>query len=219
MTTLVEGMHAGEFIVSEANTGGTGVSRSRDAIKVANGQNLVAGAIIAILLAGTASASAGAGNTGDGVMGAITVSGSAQAGDYTLTIIETEAAAGSFTVEAPDGTALATGDVGAAYSDGGLAFTLADGATDFIAGDTFTITVTVTGETYAEYNPAGTNGSENVAGILFDAVDASTAEADGVALVRDCEFHADEVTWKTGMTVGEIADATAELKKLGILAR
>lgn len=219
MTTLVEGMHAGEFIVSEANTGGTGVSRSRDAIKVANGQNLVAGAIIAILLAGTASASAGAGNTGDGVMGAITVSGSAQFGDYTLTIIETEAAAGSFTVEAPDGTALATGDVGVAYSDGGLAFTLADGATDFVAGDTFAITVAVTDETYAEYDPAGTNGSENVAGILFDAVDASTAEADGVALVRDCEFHADEVTWKTGMTVGEMTDAKAELKKLGILAR
>lgn len=47
MTTLTEGMHAGEFLVSEANGGSTGVSRSRDSITVLSGQNLVAGAVIA----------------------------------------------------------------------------------------------------------------------------------------------------------------------------
>lgn len=36
------------------------------------------------------------------------------------------------------------GVVGSAFSAGGLAFTLADGATDFVAGDSFTIAVTYT---------------------------------------------------------------------------
>ena len=47
MTTLTEGTHAGEFLVSEANVGSTGVSRSRDVITVLSGQVLVAGAVIA----------------------------------------------------------------------------------------------------------------------------------------------------------------------------
>lgn len=38
MTTLTEGMHAGEFILSEANG-----QRSREVATVASGQNLVAG--------------------------------------------------------------------------------------------------------------------------------------------------------------------------------
>jgi hypothetical protein len=46
MTTLTEGRHAGEFIVSEANTGSTGESRSRDSITVFAGENLKAGAVL-----------------------------------------------------------------------------------------------------------------------------------------------------------------------------
>lgn len=219
MTTLTEGKHAGEFIVSEGNVGSDGVPAGRDGIVVASGQNLVAGAVIAKLLAGTAAAVAGAGNTGDGVMGAITVTGSAQAGAYTLTVIEPAVDGGTFTLEAPNGQDLDSGAIGVAYSDGGLAFTLADGAADFVAGDTLVITVTQTGETYAEYNPAGTDGSENVAGLLYDNCDATAGELDAVACTSDTRFNATEITWKTGMTVGDIAVGTLALSKLGIKAR
>jgi len=126
MTTLTEGSHSGEFIVSEANVGGTGVSRSRDGVTILSGEVLVAGA----------------------VLGIVTASGK-----------------------------------------------------------------------FAEYNNAAVDGLEVAAGILLEAVDATGADADGVALVRDFEFHAGEVTWKTGASGGDIAAGTADLKALGAIAR
>lgn len=80
-------------------------------------------------------------NTGNGAMGAITVSAGAFPGRYTLTIIEPAANAGNFTVTDPNGVQIGDGTVAAAFSAGGLAFTLTDGSTDFVAGDSFAITV------------------------------------------------------------------------------
>lgn len=91
----------------------------------------------------TASAEAADGNTGTGTMGAITVSGSIPNGDYTLTITAASSGAGSFVITDKDGAVIGpVGTVAAAYSFGGLAFTLADGTPDFAVGDKFTITVT-----------------------------------------------------------------------------
>ncbi len=94
-----------------------------------------------------AASAAVAGNTGNGTMGAITVSTGAKLGVYKLTVIAAAANAGNFTVEDPQGITVDNGAVASAFSSGGLAFTLADGATDFAAGDQFTITVTATGGT------------------------------------------------------------------------
>ena len=102
MSTLTETSHAGEYIVSESNG-----HRSREAITVASGQDLVAGAVI----------------------GKVTASG---------------------------------------Y--------------------------------YAEWDPDAVNGSQTAVGILFDAVDATSAATAGVAHVRDCEVNGDELTFKTGST-------------------
>lgn len=44
---LVEGVHTGAYIVSEASTGATGVSRSRDQGKLAAGVKVAAGQILA----------------------------------------------------------------------------------------------------------------------------------------------------------------------------
>lgn len=46
MALITEGRHAGEFIVSEPMAGSTGVSRSREAIVIASGENLSAGAVL-----------------------------------------------------------------------------------------------------------------------------------------------------------------------------
>lgn len=89
----------------------------------------------------SASSSALGTNTGNGTMGTITVSAGAKIGNYTLSIIEPGANAGTFIVLDPDGVQIGDGAVGAAFSAGGLAFTLADGATDFVAGDSFTLAV------------------------------------------------------------------------------
>lgn len=91
------------------------------------------------------SAVAGAGvafvNVGNGVMGAITVAQGTPAGRYRLRVLGTVAAAGKFAVYDPLGREVGAGNVGTAFSGGGLGFTLADGAVDFLSGDGFTIDV------------------------------------------------------------------------------
>jgi hypothetical protein len=90
----------------------------------------------------TATSAAFTGNTGNGAMGAVTVTAGTKLGVHKLVIIEPGANVGNFVVYDPDGIpASAHGTVASAYSAGGLAFTLADGATDFVAGDGFDITV------------------------------------------------------------------------------
>ncbi|MGQ0750601.1 MAG: major capsid protein P2 [Betaproteobacteria bacterium] len=90
----------------------------------------------------SASATAWSGNTGNGAMGAITVSAAAKVGTHKITIVEPGTNVGTFIHEDPAGTLVsARGVVASAYSGGGLAFTLADGATDFVAGDGFDLVV------------------------------------------------------------------------------
>jgi hypothetical protein len=90
---------------------------------------------------GAATAAAVAGNTGNGTMGTVTVGAGAKAGVYVLTCIEPGTNAGKFLLQDPDGIAVGVVTVAAAFSAGGLGFTLADGSTDFASGDAFTITV------------------------------------------------------------------------------
>lgn len=93
-------------------------------------------------------AAADAGNTGNGVLTLATpkVAAPVVEGVYRVRITEPAANAGSFTVERPDGVEYADGTVAVAF-DNEVRFTLADGATDFVAGDSFTITVTATDTT------------------------------------------------------------------------
>ena len=125
MPTLTEGTHAGEFIVSEATAGATGVARGRTAGILASGQNLAAGSVVGI--------------------------------------------------------------------------------------------VTASGE-YAAYNNAAGDGTEVAAGILFDAVDASTAAADCVVLDGDCEVNGAELVWNGADQAAQDA-AVADLRALGIRVR
>ena len=214
MTTLTEALHAAGFIASEANG-----RRSREAVTLASGENLKAGAVVGKATLGTASAAADGANTGDGAMGAITVGVGAKLGDYRLTIIEPAANAGAFIVEDPDGVNVGQGDVAAAFSGGGLSFTLADGATDFASGDAFTLTVAAGTGKYEEWDVANTNGSDVAAGILYDAVDASAADKAAVVIARDAEVVDADLLWFTGATAGNKTTGKAQLATLGIIAR
>lgn len=214
MATLTEGRHAAEFMVSEANN-----TRSRETITVLSGEDLAAGSVLGRVNTGTASSTAYAGNTGNGTMGTVTVSGPAKPGVYALTIIEPGSNVGTFIVTDPDGVFVGQGDVAAAFSAGGLAFTLADGATDFAAGDGFTIAVAVSASKYKLYDPENTDGSEVARAILWDAVDATDGDLPGVAIVRDAEINSAELTWFSGATDGEKATGLAALATVGIIGR
>lgn len=158
------------------------------------------GVIVGATFAGTASSAAGSGNTGNGVMGAITVSAGAKKGVYQLVIIEPGANAGVFEVRDPEGVFIDNGTVGVAYSAGGLAFTLADGATDFLSGDSFAITVAFTtdgdfvglailnpavppvasGATLIDGYPQYFTGAFMTAGSMYVTAGASVADGDDV---------------------------------------
>lgn len=206
---LTETLHAGEFIVSEAN--GT---RSREEITIAAAAAaLPVGQVLGkITKAGTAIATALPGNTGNGVFGAITVGAGSLPGTYRLLVIAAAAAAGTFQLEDPDGVLVEIGTVGVAFSSGGLSFTLADGATDFAVGDGFTIAVDPGSGAYAAYSAAAADGTEVAAAILYDAAADSASNQKAVAIVRDAEVDESLLT-------GLDATGKTDLAALGIIFR
>lgn len=114
----------------------------------------------------SAASAAKAGNTGNGVLTLATpaaVAG-AQAGVYRVVFVEPVTNLGTFVVEDPNGKVIGEGVVGTAFSNQ-IAFTIADGATDFVAGDSFNITVTQT------------DGSKCAGLIYSDATQGSLTDA------------------------------------------
>jgi len=123
---------------------------------------------------------AGGGNAGDGVVNGIAMGKATQLGNYVLTCIEAVADGGVFSVVAPDGTRLADAVVGVAYANDQIAFTINDGAADFIVGDTFTIPVTEPAEMkFTIVDKTAVDGSADPKHILSVDVDASEADAAG----------------------------------------
>lgn len=170
---------------------------------------------------GAATATANAGNTGNGVLGTITVSGPAKIGTHRLRITAAAANAGTFVHEDPNGTVVDVGTVGVAYSGGGLAFTLADGATDFVVGDGFDIAVTGI-EKFQQLNLAGTDGSQIAAGVLVtDTVTAPDGvDAKAVVAVRGpVVLKTGGLVWPAGATAGQKSAALAQLAALGMQNR
>lgn len=216
MATKTESLpHAQGYLVSEANG-----DLSRKKMTMLSGAGLVlAGTVLGAVLLASASAQANAGNAGNGAMGAITVGAAAKAGVYKLTIIEPAADAGAFTLEDPDGIAVGNGTVGAAFTGGGLSFTLADGSNNFAAGDGFAITVAAGSGKTVPLDQDGTDGRQHFAGILRDDVDATSADADCVVHYQLCEVNGAELVWPADIEAGEKAAVIAEMAKVNVLVR
>ena len=213
MTVLTEGQHTGEFLVTEANG-----SLSRETVTVLSGQNLKPGHVLGKVAVGTATGAAVSGNTGNGTIGTVSAGATAKAGVYTATCIEPAANGGTFTVEDPDGVNVGTALVGAAFT-GPVVFTIADGTTDFVSGDRFTITVAAGSGKYKEYNPANTDGSQTAVALLLDAVDATGGDKDCVIVARHAEVNAAELIWFSGADANQKAAGLAQLKTHDIIAR
>lgn len=207
MATLTQGKFNAEFLLSYQG------KYSLDVVTLAaSNPALKAGTLLGKITASSATSAAKAGgNTGNGTMGAITVSAGALAGVYKLRITKAATNAGDFEVIDPQGDVVGIGSVAAAYSMGGLAFTLADGATDFAVGDGFDITVTGSGK-YVAYSNSATDGSDVVAAILKDNVPDSTADQKVVVVTRMAEVQGSELT-------GLDDPAKVDLLALGIVVR
>ncbi|KAB2937386.1 head decoration protein [Hyphomicrobium sp.] len=226
MTTLTETLHAGGYIVSEANG-----ALSREEVVIAASQTLVPGRVLGKVADGgpgggavtVGAAVAAAGNIGNGVFGTPTAAAGAPAGDYSVVIIEPASNAGTFAVFKPDGSLDGTGVVAVAYN-GTINFTLADGGTDFVAGDRWTVPVSYADAAaagqYKAFNQDGTDGSQVAAGISFDDVVTGVGETKKATVhVRHCEVRGSDLTWPSDIESGEKALAIEQLLALGIIVR
>jgi len=217
MAALTEGMHEGEFIGELA----MGIGYHVDAITLKTTANLVAGAALGVVETGTPTATAGTpftaggGTVGGGAVSAVSADAGAMAGLWLVEIVGAAGATAAFKVIRPDGSIDGQGAVGTAYNGtNSINFTIADGTPDYGPNMFVPITVTYGGDEtakkYVEYNPAGTDGSQNLAGFLMKDTDASAADVATTALVRGpAVINSNDITWKTGMTAAQKTAAKA----------
>jgi len=196
---------------------------SREAITVLAGsgsdRTLAVGEVFGKRTKSTVTATADAGNTGDGAAGTVTLGSKAEAGVYTLTCVAAAADAGTFQVLTPQGYQLPDLEVGQAYAGSHINLTLADGAADFVVGDVFTVELSGDDKVVA-LDTSATDGSQEAAGILADNVTAPDGEdADGVVIVRHAVVSDAALVWPSGITDPQKSDAVARLQAAGILVR
>lgn len=84
---------------------------------------------------------------------------------------------------------------------------------NLVAGAVISL-VTASGH-YAAYLNTGSAGQETAAGILLEAVDASSAATKGVGILRHAEVNANEINWGSVNAAG-ITAGKADLAAAGI---
>jgi len=166
-------------------------------------------------------------NTGNGAIGTVTATGKAQRGTYTIRINKAASNAGDFTVADPSGAVIGFGTVAVAFSNQ-IAFTLADGATDFVVGDSFSVEV-VGDYKYKMVESTATDGSAKACAIYISAKDgsfsessiAATTDTSVIALIRGAAIVGKE-TLTYGASIDTAAEKTkmySELESVGIICR
>ena len=181
---------------------------------------LTTGMVLGRITKGAATGAAVAGNTGNGtITAAPTVGAAAKPGVYRLVCIEPGTDAGKFTVEDPDGILIGVATVGVQFATH-LTFTIADGSTDFVSGDAFTITVAAGSGKVKQIDFAATDGSDAAFGLLLlDTTAPDGSDKSAVAIVRSAIVSDNGIAWPAGATTNQKTTATAQLNALGILVR
>lgn len=204
----------GEMIVSEAPG-----SFSRDAVTIAASQTIKPGQVLG-RVAGAATSAAASGNTGNGALTLAdpAIGAGVKEGVWRIYCIEPAANGGVFAVEDPDGALIGRAVVGTAYA-GPLAFTIADGATDFAAGDSFLIAVAV-GTQWKALSTSATDGSSIARAVAFAGVVTAAGQTAQIgALTRNAELLAAALVWPSGITTNQRTAALADLARIGLITR
>ncbi len=219
MPLQIERNYLGDWLKFEADN-----QYSRDIVTVLAGagadRELLTGMVLGRITKGAAASAAVAGNTGDGAITAAPAVGqAAKPGVYRVVCIEPAADGGKFAVEDPDGILIGIATVGVEFANH-LTFTIADGAADFVAGDSFTITVAAGSGKVTQLDFAATDCSDIACGLLLlDTTAPNGADRSAVAVVRNAIVSDNGIIWPAGATANQKAAAIAQLKSAGILVR
>lgn len=171
------------------------------------GQLLAAGAVLGAITKVLGAVVPGA-NTGNGTCTGTALKKNTKLGNYVLTCIAAAANAGTFKVVDPDGFRLNDATVAVAYANDSIGFTINDGTTDFIVGDSFTIPVTAGSGKVKLVDKTAVDGSQNPVAVLKQAVDATSADASGIA-AETGEFNIDAISLAAGTVAADVIDALA----------
>lgn len=221
MTTYNEPARALEFLLSEAS--GT---RSRESVTLAASQgDLPAGTVLGKITIGAKTAVGAAGTPAPAaatITAAPTAGASAKVGVHTFTcVIGGAGTASKWQHEDPEGEFVGTATGDTEYSGGGISgLTITDAGTDPVAGEQFTVTVTMAAASgyYAIYDNTATNGTEVAAGVLAYPADNSASTQSITIIARDAEVKEDYLDWDDNDSTG-ITDGTADLAAVGIIVR
>lgn len=214
-TVYTEGNYLSDVILQEEDR-----EASRDAVTVLSGQNLAIGTVLGKITIGAVSETH-AGNTGNGAMtldATTPAIANAQVGVYKAVCITAAANGGTFTIFDPRGNALGNVAVGATFANQ-IKFVIADGATDFIVGDTFLIAVAAGSGKVMILTPAALDGSQYAYGILTSDIDASAADVKGAAIVRNAIAKDTGLVWPGGISAADKAAALAALEAKHVTVR
>lgn len=172
---------------------------------------------VALAAGATAAAVADAGNTGDGTVSGEAAAAPAVPGEYKIIIEEADTDAGDFRVIDPAGNLVGYGVVGTVFEKGGLVFTLADGAADFVAGDFFVLTVTGTLK-YKTLDIEAADGSDKFAGIYIGGAGPQAVNSQTVAAATDTQvvilYRGPAAVGKDLLTYAASVDTAAERAKI-----
>lgn len=216
MTTVTEGNHLGDLLLTEVKEGWTRQKRT-----ITGAASLLLGTVLAALTVGAASSAAKTGgNTGNGTLTLDAVTPKLTGvtpGVYAVRCIAAAANGGTFRVEAPNGVVLGDVAVGDTFADQ-VKFVIADGAADFVVGDGFDITVATGSGKYQAVDFAATGGAEKAVAVLAENVDASLADKPGIVIARGAVINSGALVWPAGATTDQKNAALAQLEALGIVA-
>lgn len=208
----------------EPNTLGDGIrweesnDYSREKVTVQSGESLALLEVIGKVLVDVPTTGTAGTNTGNGTCGSVAGGAKTIPETFTLKCVAAATNGGRFEVVGSKTGSLGDAVVGTAFASDFINFTIADGATDFAVGDSFTIEVAEGSGEVVALDPDAVDGSNRAAGIMAAAADASAAAVKGAAIVRDAMIDPNNLVWPDGITAGEKTAALADLAALGIVA-
>jgi hypothetical protein len=160
------------------------------------------------------------GNTGNGVFsldGTTPILASAEVGVYAVRCIAA-ANSGTFRVFDPKGRALGDIVVGSTFANQ-IKFAIADGASDFIVGDGFDVTIAAGTGKIKILDPAALDGSAKCDGFSVIVRDPGNADGRIVYIKRTAILADSGIVWPVGFTDAQKAQALADVEPRGVVVR